>query len=302
MRPLFKKSIPPAMLLSIFFVFMLPAGAWGSTWPLFAEVQGGAYWHKVQKKESLYSIAGRFGSRWEYLARLNRFVPPYGLSVGQQILANNRHILPNNLLGEGLILNLPGHMLYLFQNGLLIKRYPVGIGKPDWPTPSGTFSVIGKVRNPIWTVPKSIQEEFKQEGKAVLEKVPPGPDNPLGKYWLPLSVGGYGIHATIWPESIGHSTSHGCIRMLTEDIEDLYERLKPGLPIKIVYEPLKMAVTADQKVFLEAHPNTYQKNISYWTKAQELASWHQIGNQINWARVQEVLQERNGIAEEVTLK
>ena len=61
---------------------------------------------------------------------------------------------------------------------------------------------------------------MQKEGKLVVEKVPPGPNNPLGKYWLPLSAPGYGIHSTLWPESIGHSTSHGCIRMLPEDIGD----------------------------------------------------------------------------------
>jgi L,D-transpeptidase ErfK/SrfK len=178
----------------------------------------------------------------------------------------------------------------------------VGIGRPDWPTPSGSFTIVNKIKNPIWTVPKSIQEEMRHEGKVVQEKVPPGPDNPLGNYWFPLSAPGYGIHATIWPESIGHSTSHGCIRMLQEDIEDLYERLRVGTSIHIVYQPVKLAVTSDQRIYLEVHPNTYQKNISYWDRFEKLATSYRLVSRINWLKAQEVLQERLGIAEEITLK
>ena len=165
-------------------------------------------------------------------------------------------------------MNLPGHMIYLFSEGSLVKRYPVAIGRPDWPTPQGNFVVLGKIKNPTWTVPQTIQEEMEKEGKLVLEKVPPGPDNPLGKYWLPLSAPGYGIHSTIWPESIGHSTSHGCIRMLPEDIEALFPYIKAGIPVSIIYEPVKLALTPDKRIFLEVHPNVYQKQLSYWDQTQ----------------------------------
>jgi L,D-transpeptidase ErfK/SrfK len=276
--------------------------AYKPSWPIFDEVQGGEHWYTVKDKDSLYAIAGRYGSTWGYLAERNLLNVPHKLTIGQRLVANNRHIIPRNQMVEGLLLNIPGHMLYLFEKGALVKRFPVGLGRSDWPTPEGSFTITGKTKNPTWTVPKSIQEEMRQEGRVVIEKVPPGPDNPLGKYWLPLSIPGYGIHATIWPESIGHSTSHGCIRMLTEDIEDLFERIKSGAPLTIVYEPLKMAVTSDKKIFLEAHANTYQKPISYWKHVQKLAQENGLANRINWVKVNQVLTERNGLAEEITIK
>ncbi len=141
---------------------------------------------------------------------------------------------------------------------------------------------------------------MKREGKVVMEKVPPGPDNPLGKYWIPLSVPGYGIHSTIWPESIGHSTSHGCIRMATEDIENLFRRIKSGTAITIVYEPLKLALTSEQKIFLEVHPNTYQKSFSYWNHLSQLAHQNGLSGRIDWGKVVQVLNQRNGLAEEIT--
>jgi L,D-transpeptidase ErfK/SrfK len=285
-------------------MIFLPAmsAAYQPSWPIFSEVQGGEHWYTVNKKDSLYAIAGRYGSTWEYLASRNLLNPPYKLTIGQRLVASNRHIIPHTQVTDGLLLNIPGHMIYLFEQGTLVKRYPVGLGRPDWPTPEGVFSITGKTKNPTWTVPKSIQEEMKQEGKIVTEKVPPGPDNPLGKYWLPLSIPGYGIHATIWPESIGHSTSHGCIRMITEDVEDLYSRIKTGVPLTIVYEPLKMASTSDKKIFLEVHANNYQKSFSYWKHVQKLAQESGLSRQIDWSKVTRVLNERTGLAEEISQK
>jgi len=286
------------LILALTFVG-LPAAHGNSNFS-WSQIQGGELFYRARSRDSLYAIAGRLGQRWEYVARLNELQPPYALSLGMILRINNRHLLPQTSLKEGLLLNLPGRMIYLFANGNLVKRYPVAIGRPDWPTPHGHFMIMGKIKNPTWTVPQSIQEEMQKEGKLVVEKVPPGPDNPLGKYWLPLSAPGYGIHSTIWPESIGHSTSHGCIRMLPEDIESLFPYIKAGTPISIIYEPVKLALTPDKKIFLEAHPNVYQKPLSYWDHAQALAQKQGLNDQVDWAKAATVLAERNGVAEEIT--
>jgi L,D-transpeptidase ErfK/SrfK len=263
-------------------------------------LQGGEGLYSIRSRDSLYSIAGRLGQRWEYLARLNELQPPFALSVGQKLQINNRHIVLSSTLKDGLLLNLPGHMIYLFSNGNLVKRFPVAIGRPDWPTPEGNFAIIGKQKNPVWTVPKSIQEELRQEGRVVLEKVAPGPDNPLGKYWLPLSAPGYGIHSTIWPESIGHSTSHGCIRMLPEDIADLFPLVQAGTPVAIVYEPIKLTPTVDGRVFLEVHPNVYQKRLVYADRLQDLVKRLGLADQFDWNKAATVLAEQSGVAVDVS--
>jgi L,D-transpeptidase ErfK/SrfK len=263
-------------------------------------IQGGELSYRIRSRDSLYAIAGRFGQRWEYLARINELQPPFALSVGKSLRVNNRHLFPQSLVTEGLLLNLPGHMIYLVANGSVTKRYPVAIGRTDWPTPEGNFLILGKVTNPTWTVPQTIQEEMQKEGKLVVEKVPPGPDNPLGKYWLPLSAAGYGIHSTIWPESIGHSTSHGCIRMLPEDIEALFPSIKAGTPIAIIYQPIKLDQTPDKKIFLEVHPNVYQKRFSYWDRARALAQKKGLTALVDWNRAATVLAEQSGVAEDIT--
>jgi L,D-transpeptidase ErfK/SrfK len=290
------------LLLDLFLFPLWSGAAYQPSWSIFSEVQGGESIYLVKASDSLYSISGRDGTTWEYLAKRNNLFFPYPLSLRQQLVINNRHIIPQDRVTNGLLLNIPGHMLYLFKKGVLVKRFPVGLGRPDWPTPVGVFKIMGKFKDKTWTVPKSIQEEMRREGKVVMEKVPPGPENPLGKYWIPLSLSGYGIHATIWPESIGHSTSHGCIRMTTEDVEKLFSLIKTGTPISIVYEPLKLALTSEGKIFLEAHSNTYQKPFSYLDHVYRLARKNGLFDQINWTRVEVVLQERSGVAEEINRK
>jgi hypothetical protein len=90
--------------------------------------------------------------------------------------------------------------------------------------------------------------------------------------------------------------------MATEDIENLFGQIKPGIPITIVYEPVKLAVTSERKIFLEVHTNTYQKQFSYWNHINKLADQSGFSDQIDWPRVTQVLRERNGIAEEITRK
>jgi L,D-transpeptidase ErfK/SrfK len=278
-------------------------GAWAEAEALNEKFQpqmlGGESLYNARSRDSLYSIAGRLGQRWEYLARLNELQPPFALSIGQKLQINNRHIALSPTPTDGLLINLPGHMIYLFNNGALVKRFPVAIGRPDWPTPEGNFTLVGKQKNPVWTVPRSIQEELRKEGRLVMEKVPPGPDNPLGKYWLPLSAPGYGIHSTIWPESIGHSTSHGCIRMLPEDIADLFPLVQSGTPVAIVYEPIKLA-PADGRVYLEVHPNVYQKRPVYQERLEALVKRFGLSDQVDWTKAAAVLAEQAGVAEDIS--
>ena len=172
------------LILGLAFVG-LPAAQGNSDFS-WSQLQGGELSYRTRSRDSLYAIAGRLGQRWEYLARLNDLQPPFALPVGKPLRINNRHLFPQISLKEGLLLNLPGRMIYLFADGSLVKRFPVAIGRPDWPTPHGNFVVLGKVKNPTWTVPQTIQEEMQKEGKLVVEKVPPGPENPWASTGCPF--------------------------------------------------------------------------------------------------------------------
>ena len=82
--------------------------------------------------------------------------------------------------------------------------------------------------------------------------VAPGPKNPLGKYALYLNMGAYHIHGTNAPTSVGAFISSGCIRMLHEPIEFLYNTVQMGTTVHIVHYPYK-AGWLNNKLYLESH-------------------------------------------------
>ena len=118
--------------------------------------------------------------------------------------------------------------LVLFHGRHWVRAFPVATGQPIYPTPLGRFAIVIKEKNPWWYPPT--QDAWAQG----LKPVPPGPGNPLGTRWMGLSAPGVGIHGTSEPWSIGHSESHGCIRMQVPDAEWLYRHVRVGTPVFIV--------------------------------------------------------------------
>lgn len=98
--------------------------------------------------------------------------------------------------------------LYLLENGKCIKEYTIASGKSGSPSPLG-----------VWTI---IEKGDWGEG--------------FGGSWLGLDVpwGTYGIHGTIFDDSIGHAASKGCIRMFSEDVAELYRLVPIGTEVVIV--------------------------------------------------------------------
>jgi lipoprotein-anchoring transpeptidase ErfK/SrfK len=118
--------------------------------------------------------------------------------------------------------------LYLYNGTRLVRVFPVATGQAAWPTPLGHFQIVVKQKNPWWFPPT------QDSWAAGAQPVPPGPGNPLGTRWMGLSAPGVGIHGTDEPWSIGHSESHGCIRMQVPSAEWLYNRVRIGTPVFIV--------------------------------------------------------------------
>jgi len=136
----------------------------------------------------------------------------------------------------------------------LVQVLAIAIGDPEDPSPVGVFFVGEKREDPTWAVPASIRNE-KPDLPAL---VPPGPENPLGDRWMTLSRSSYGIHGTNNKWSIGRMATHGCIRLYNSDMHRLYARAQSGAAVRIVYEPVKIAVR-DGEVLLEAHRDLYER-------------------------------------------
>ena len=94
----------------------------------------------------------------------------------------------------------------------------------------------------------------RQGRRPLPARVPPGPDNPLGRAMrLAAGKGTYLIHGTNNPMAVGMAVTHGCIRMYPEDIEALFPLVPVGTAVRIVNEPVKVA-WIDGELLLETHP------------------------------------------------
>jgi L,D-transpeptidase ErfK/SrfK len=266
--------------------------------PLSRQVAGGDSVYIVRPGDFLIAIGARFGIPPTLLAQGNAVPYEALIHPGQRFLIYNPHIVPA-MLDDGILINIPQRMLFQFSQGKLLAAYPVGLGKPSWPTPKGEFKILSRVKNKTWKVPVSIQEEMRREGKAVLQEVPPGPDNPLGAHWLGLSLGGYGIHGTIAPSSVYHFRSHGCIRLHPDDIAELFDRVAVGDTGILVYQPVLLAVTEDSRILLEVHQDIYNKGIDPAQIVRNMAEDNGLSQDIDWLRVDAVIAAQEGLAREV---
>lgn len=178
---------------------------------------------------------------------------------------------------------------------------PVAIGRSDWPTPTGVFHVARKELDPTWDVPLSIQQEMRRLGRPVVTRIPPGPQNPLGRYWIGLSLPNLGIHGTNAPSSVPGYTTHGCIRVASEQIQGLFDRVTIGTPGEIIYEPV-LLTRHTGRFFVEAHPDVYGRRARVIQTLQAAAEQLGVQGSINWSLVNEVVQRREGLAVDVTLR
>jgi len=118
--------------------------------------------------------------------------------------------------------------LTLYKRLKQIRSYPIAVGKVGLETPEGLYSVQNKAVNPAWTVPNS-----SWAGSLAGQVIPGGTaQNPLKARWLGI-YDGVGVHGTSDRGSIGSNASHGCIRMLIEDVEVLYDEVPVGTPTYI---------------------------------------------------------------------
>ncbi len=156
----------------------------------------------VQSGDQLRKIAAKYHVPWQYLAKLNR-TDPKRLREGQKLKVIDGPF--------GAVVTLSDFELVIHHNGQYVRGYRVCIGK-NGSSPVGKFKILNKVTNPQYTDP---------DGKVFSGT---DPKNPLGKFWLDLGES-YGIHGTIEPNSIGKAESRGCIRLMNDDVAEVYDIL-----------------------------------------------------------------------------
>ncbi len=145
-------------------------------------------------------------------------------SITTKKALNELYIKPNEKIH--LVIRLSDRRVYVYQDEQLKTSYPIAIGREGWETPTGTYKIIQKIPNPSWKHPFTG------------EIIPPGPENPLGERWIGFWTDGtnyIGFHGTPNEETVGQAASHGCVRMLNQDVLALFEKV--GIGTTVVVEP-----------------------------------------------------------------
>jgi lipoprotein-anchoring transpeptidase ErfK/SrfK len=120
-------------------------------------------------------------------------------------------------------------------SGALVAFFPATVGSEEKPTPVGSLKVVSADANPTYRY--NPDYKFKGVKSKKVFTIKPGPNNPVGSYWIGLSAEGFGIHGTPNPSKVSKSESHGCIRLTNWDVGLLGSNVKKGTPVVFIEEP-----------------------------------------------------------------
>jgi L,D-transpeptidase ErfK/SrfK len=261
--------------------------------------------------ENTFSAIGRqYNLGYEEMRRANPGVDQWLPGEGTPIYLPTQAILPE-AAPKGIVINVPAMRLYYFTTekpatagGPEVRKvatHPVGIGTEGWATPFGEAKVMQKARDPVWYVPASVRKEHAERGDPLPRIVQPGPDNPLGKFAMTLSLPGYLIHGTNKPAGVGMRSSHGCIRLYPEDIEALFGRVGRGTEVRLVNQPV-LAGWRDGQLYLEVHPPLAEETHDLIAEADaalnralERAGTASAAVTIDRAAIEKIVTEQRGI-------
>jgi lipoprotein-anchoring transpeptidase ErfK/SrfK len=179
----------------------------------------------------LAELAARFHSAPALLKRLN----PHARFIAGE------HIRVPNVLGAEqatraqagavkIVVSKKASVLKVYdREGQVIFYAPVTSGSEHDPLPFGNWVITDVVRNPTYNYNPDLFWDADQANAKV--KIAAGPNNPVGVVWMGINVPHYGIHGTPEAGEIGHSESHGCVRMTNWDATRVADLVKDGTPV-----------------------------------------------------------------------
>lgn len=204
--------------------------------------------------DTLRIIGRRYDMGFKEMHNANPGIDPEKvLMPGTRIIIPSQFILPPGDR-KGIVINLNAYRLYYYPPDTnMVITFPVGIGKVGWNTPTFDGTITKKAQNPSWYVPQSVKDYERTKGIELPNILPPGPKNPLGQFALYTSLPGYLLHGTNRPLGVGDQVSSGCLRMLPEDVEQLYHQVEPGTKIHVTHQPYEIGIL-NNDLYLEIHP------------------------------------------------
>lgn len=166
--------------------------------------------------------------KWHAGAALAALLLAAGLAFMSTRTPVDAPVVPFEDAAVRMTIDISERRLYVEENGTEVESYNVAVGTGRHPTPRGSFSVQRIIWNPRWVPPDSdwAKDEPVRE--------PGDPKNPMGRVKIFFREPTYYIHGTNAEASIGTAASHGCVRMLNDDVIDLARLLidRTGTPVE----------------------------------------------------------------------
>jgi L,D-transpeptidase ErfK/SrfK len=272
-----------------------------------SDITGAVERYQAHAEDTLIDLAVQHDLGYVEIVSANPGVDPWLPGAGTEILLPKAHLFPS-APRKGIVVNLPEQRLYFYPDQGAPLTFPIGIGREGFETPLGATQVVRKKLKPTWYPGPSARADDPTLARAV----PPGEDNPLGSFAMYLGLPSYLIHGTNQPYGVGRRSSRGCIRLYEQDIEQLFERVPVGTPVRMVSEQYKLGWFRGE-LYLEAHPNLEQateledtgsftpekkKSAKLEKRIRDAAGVH--AERINWDEVQTALRELRGIPTRIT--
>jgi L,D-transpeptidase ErfK/SrfK len=226
---------------------------------------------KATKDDTLTDIARRFNVGYEEITRANPKLDPWLPGEGAEVIVPSQFILPD-APRTGLVINIAAMRIFYFPpvkkgERQVVFTHPIGIGKVGWRTPEGVTKIVRRQKDPTWRVPVSVRKEHHENGEELEPVIGPGPDNPLGKYAFYLQWPSYLIHGTNKPAGVGLRSSHGCIRLYPEDIEQFFNMVPIGTQVRVVNQPFVFG-WRDAELYMQPY-DVLEDDTRDWAKAQK---------------------------------
>jgi L,D-transpeptidase ErfK/SrfK len=258
--------------------------------------------YRIRKGDTLMDLARLYGLGYNEVVEANPGLDPWVPPVGAVVLLPTQWVLPCCSY-SGIVVNIPEMRLFYFKRGgatTTVYTYPVGLGRDDWRTPTGSFKVSGKTVDPQWNIPESIRKEHIEERDDPRTFIPGGdPDNPLGHYRLELTLPMYRIHGTNIPWGVGMQVSHGCVRLYPEDIERLFRIVPIGTPGEFSYQVVKVG-KRNGAVFAEVHEDIYGHNPALFRDAMSVLESRGVAGEIDQKLLFDGLADSGGMPFQIT--
>lgn len=279
--------------------------------------------YQIHKGDTLLDVGRWFGLTQKEISDANDHLDWWSPPAGKEVVLPGEHILPDSPR-VGIVLNIPEMRLYYYYPSPLYRpagkgkirpigstggkgskhpgvvpnvvyTFPVGLGRFDWKTPIGDFTVRGKTKDPTWVVPDDIyKEHLERDGEADHVVEGGDPDNPLGHYRIELTLPEYALHGTNVPWGVGMEVSHGCVRLYPEDIERLFNKVKIGTPGMFVYQPVKFGWRGDS-LYVEVHDDLYGVYPGLWAHAVSEVKRLGLWDQVDFEKLKSAVVNKTGV-------